>query len=251
MAALTKKDKKLIYFCSVFAAASLAYMLLISPKMNELADLEADYSSADSMAGDVSFKLMSHEISKIYLDETKVDFGKNSVGFCNMAETEEIDEFISQEARKLRLVPQSLDISGQSVFSQLAPYSDKVSSDSTDGEEDYEGSSVEFPTSEYVLQRKCSVTVRGSMPNIMKYVDMLNSTDGFRVTNLDFRNESQDGGETYIKADSAQISASVSFTIYRYDKEGAEEMISSYADDPYEFEEPYFEEDTEDSSEAE
>ena len=85
----------------------------------------------------------------------------------------------------------------------------------------------------------------------MDFVDTLNSTDGFRITSIDFKNESQDSGDTYIKADSAQISADISFTIYRYDKEGAEEMIVSYADYSDEYDDTDSEEQTEESSEAE
>lgn len=251
MAALTKKDKKLIYFCSVFAAASLAYMLLISPKMIELADIKADYSNAYNLANDVSFKLSGFEISQTYLDETKEDFCKNAEGFCNMAETEEVDEFISQTARRQKLVPQSLEISEESLFLQLEPYSDKESTDSYDEEEDSEEGSDDFLMSDYIFQRKCVVTVKGTMPQVMDYVDTLNSTDGFRITSIDFINESQDGGDTYLKADSAQVSAAISFTIYRYDKEGAEEMIISYADSPYGYGNTDSEEQTEDSSEAE
>lgn len=247
MAALTKKDKKLIYFCSVFAAASLAYMILIAPKMNELADVEADYSDSYNMAKDISFKLMGQEISKTYLDETKKDFNNASEGFCNMSETEEVDEFISQAARRLGLVPQSLEIAGEGYYSLLSPYSDKVISETDDEEEDSKGSSDEFPMSEYIFQRNAVISVRGRMPQIMAFVDMLNTTDGFRITSIDFTNESPDGGDSYIKADSPQVSASVSFTIYRYDKEAAEEMISSYADDFY----GYDNTDSEENDEAE
>lgn len=250
MAALTKRDKKLIYFCSVFAAASLAYMILIAPKMNELADIEADFSNSENMANDISFKVSGYEISKDYLDETKKDFNINAEGFCDLKETEEVDEFISTAARRMNLVPLLLDISGESFFSQILPYSDKISSDRNDEDDEDEKSSEDFPISDYVFQRKCIVTVRGKMPDVLNYVDMLNSTDGLRITSIDFRNESQDGEDPSLKADSSQISSTISFTICRYDKAGAEEMISSCAD-AYEYDDPDSEEKTEDSSEAE
>lgn len=218
MAALTKKDKKLIYFCAIFTVASLLYMLLIAPKMNRLKDLKSDYIDASAAAYDISFKLSEYEISKIYLEEASERFNGEVKGFCEMKEVEEIDEFISQSARRMGLVPQSLAVSQESLAKEMTPYLNEESSDEGD-----ESNSVSF-SSDFIYEREGSITVNGTMAGILEYIDLINSTDGFMTTAVDFSS-----GVSSIKADSVNMTGMVSFMVYRYDKEGAEEYISSYS----------------------
>lgn len=213
--ALTGSDKKLIYFGALLAAASASYLLLISPMADRVDSLRHELDKCSDEASVLISRSDEYDKSKKTFERAEEDYNASFSGFCGAGNYESIDELLTDRLLNMNLSPVSLNMT-DSESGGLIPYNFASNKQAQDYAFDY---------SSYIVPIDVELSFEGSFNGSLKYVDILNETEGVSVRSISFKALSPSGAYSSGLIGS-MVRTDIVLTVYTYDSESFLKSIS-------------------------
>ncbi|WP_432649448.1 hypothetical protein [Huintestinicola sp.] len=213
--ALTGSDKKLIYFGALLAAASASYLLLISPMADRVNSLRHELDKCSDEASVLISRSEEYDRSKKNYERAEDDYNDSFSGFCRAGNYESIDELLTDRLLNMNLSPVSLNMS-DSESGALIPYNFAGNKQAEDYAFDY---------SSYIVPIDVELSFEGSFSGSLRYVDLLNETEGVSVRSVSFKELSPNGAYSSGLIGS-MVRTDIVLTVYTYDSDSFFKSVS-------------------------
>lgn len=209
--AFSPRDKRLIYFGSLLAAVTAAYVGIISPLTEDIKSLDAELNRLSDKAQGMMERCSEYDDIKTRYGQSMIEYNRTAVGFCKARDYESLDEMLTGQLLEKWLTPIKLEMKRGDGSEELAPYN-------------FTGAGITDPAgfcSDYIIPVEVTMSFGGSFSGAMEYIDFLNSSDGIFLKNTEFSAlRPEDGEQTGTGLVGSMVNVKASFTVYTYDKEG-------------------------------
>lgn len=192
---LSKRDKILIYLCSLFVFAAGVYWLAIQPCMNIIAEYEEKNGNAFL---DVSDRAEMASMLAIYEDQNKMvheEYDSLKSVYFEMMDDEEIDRMLTAKVKKYNLKPERLEFADKN---QDIPYNynytindigeeellEKAAEEQQAAEENGEGIVEETEAYTDVRTESVSMSFSGTINSLKNFIDDVSKESSMRIISI-------------------------------------------------------------------
>lgn len=217
--ALSNKEKNMIYGCGLLAVFTAAYLLVISPLNEEIAELSEERDIAADYLDNISSSAGLAVNYEKWLGETKTDYLKDRERFEDVYATEDADSIFTEEVLRHDMIPTGFSAGERRYGIDFMPYNVKLTDEN--GNSMY-NSEEGLPYSSYIYVKNISFTCVGTFEKALEFTDNLKNRNGVIINSIAFSPDIRQEEKANFSNRSMLGTLAVSFDIYNYDKEGFE-----------------------------
>lgn len=210
--AFSKREKIMIYGCSLLAVGTLTYLFAIAPLTESIETLTEERDTMQAYLDDVTYNASMADSYEKWLGETKTSYIADRAFFDDVYDTENADRIFTAEVMSHGLSPESFSITEKQYNIELLPYDFAIPEEysATEGEST-------LPYSNYIYMRSVSFTCKGTFEKALELVDDLKDRNGVMINSAEFSTEAE---KPDYSNGNTTVALSVSFDIYNYDRDG-------------------------------